>query len=240
MSLQRQAVCHHTRLTCAGSNQFQSRVTCCECRKVLVLLYHSVPETYVQHGMEQRHRWLASRIDDLEHFSWRAFIACDGSAPGSASASGPEQPAPGSASAAAQQASEPKARANPAVRVARGTIQHRAHSDPPASQRHAPGSAVGSQRSAAPDLFSTRTLRQQPAAPGQQPAAPGQQPAPGTSQQPAAPGQQPAAPAAASGAHFFVGSIFAGSGVWLGTPCDSFSNARNQPGGPPAPAPPPL
>ena len=46
--------------------------------------------------------------------------------------------------------------------------------------------------------------------------------------------QQPSAPV------FLFGPIFAGSGVWLGTPCDSFSNARNQPGGPPAPAPPPL
>ena len=65
---QRQAACRHTRLTRAGSNQFLSRVTCCECRKVLVLLYHSVPDWYVQHAMEQRHRWQASRIVDLEHF----------------------------------------------------------------------------------------------------------------------------------------------------------------------------
>ena len=63
--LRSQAACRHTSLTCGGSDQYQSRVTCCECRKVLVLLYHSVPDWYVQHAMERRHRWQASRIVDL-------------------------------------------------------------------------------------------------------------------------------------------------------------------------------
>ena len=43
----------------------QSRVTCCECRKFLLLLYPSVPDWYVQRAMERRHRWQASRIVDL-------------------------------------------------------------------------------------------------------------------------------------------------------------------------------
>ena len=41
--LRSQAACRRTSLTCGGSDQYQSRVTCCECRKVLVLLYHLVP-----------------------------------------------------------------------------------------------------------------------------------------------------------------------------------------------------
>ena len=105
MSRQRQAACSHTRFTSQGSNQYQTRVKCVECQKLLVLLYHSAPEEYVQHAMEQRHLWQASRTQASLPLGADNFPA-----------------------------SEPKARANPAVRVARGTIQRRAHSDPPASQ----------------------------------------------------------------------------------------------------------
>ena len=63
--LRSQAACRRTSLTCGGSDQYQSRVTCCECREVLVLHYHSVPDCFVQHAMEKRHRWQASRIVDL-------------------------------------------------------------------------------------------------------------------------------------------------------------------------------
>ena len=58
--LRSQAACRHTSLTCAGPNQYQSRVTCCECCKVLELLYRSVPDWYVQHAMEQRHQYISA------------------------------------------------------------------------------------------------------------------------------------------------------------------------------------
>ena len=182
MSRQRQAACSHTRLSRQGSNQYCTRVKCAECDKLLVFIHHAAPDEAVQQAMEQRHRWQASMQAPMLSGS---FVEASSGARPAASGDG-----------------EPQARqcrAVPAVRVARGTIQRRAHSAPRESWRRIEAFDLGDAESSA---RSSQLRPQQPAAPRQQPAAPGQQPT-GTSQQPAAPGQQPAEPAAASGARMF-------------------------------------
>ena len=58
MSLPRQrpeqAACSHVRLTYAGSNKWQTRLTCTVCSKTLLLIYHSLPEDILQEALAKR------------------------------------------------------------------------------------------------------------------------------------------------------------------------------------------
>ena len=62
MSLQRQTHyqirCPHIQLTSNGSNRAQTRVTCTQCGKVILLLYHTVPQYFLDKALNQRQCWL--------------------------------------------------------------------------------------------------------------------------------------------------------------------------------------
>ena len=59
--------CRHTRLTCQGSNQYQTRVKCIDCQKMLVYIHFAAPEDYVRHALEMYHANQALRIVDLDN-----------------------------------------------------------------------------------------------------------------------------------------------------------------------------
>ena len=59
--------CRHTRLTCQGSSQYQTRVKCIDCQKMLVYINFAAPEEHVRHALETYHANQALHIVDLDN-----------------------------------------------------------------------------------------------------------------------------------------------------------------------------